>query len=166
MLPAYVPNSAAAAVGGGMPIDLGKTRSDGTRLFGDGKTIRGFFGGVACGCLIGGLQIIAQGSSALSFLPQHTPLSVILLATGALVGDMVKSFFKRRAGIERGASWPFVDQYDFVAGAFAFLIIGAPAFALSSLTLPVILTILILTPVLHRVVNIIGYKLGVKDVPW
>jgi CDP-2,3-bis-(O-geranylgeranyl)-sn-glycerol synthase len=166
MLPAYIPNSAAAALGGGRAIDGGLTWRDGKRLLGDGKTIRGFCGGVAVGCLAGWLQIIAQGSPVLASLPQMSPLPVFLLATGALVGDMVKSFFKRRAGIERGGNWPFVDQYDFVAGAFLFLFIGDPAFAFSVLTLPVVITILIITPILHRVVNIIGYKLGVKDVPW
>ena len=166
MLPAYVPNSAAAAVGGGIPIDCGRSWRDGKRILGDGKTIRGFCGGVACGCIVGLLQIMAQGYPAFSALPRMSILPVFLLATGALAGDMVKSFFKRRAGIERGGSWPFVDQYDFVVGAFFFLFIGDPAFAFSVLTLPVIITILIITPVLHRVVNIIGYKMGVKDVPW
>ncbi|PWR74153.1 CDP-2,3-bis-(O-geranylgeranyl)-sn-glycerol synthase [Methanospirillum lacunae] len=166
MLPAYVPNSAAAAVGGGIPIDGGHTWYDGKRILGDGKTIRGFFGGVACGCIIGILQIMAQGQPVFSMLPKLNIFSVLLLATGALVGDMVKSFFKRRAGIERGGKWPLVDQYDFVAGAFLFLFVGNPAFAFSVLTVPVIIAILIITPVLHRVVNIIGYKMGVKDVPW
>jgi CDP-2,3-bis-(O-geranylgeranyl)-sn-glycerol synthase len=166
MLPAYVPNSAAAAVGGGVPIDGGRCWSDKRRILGDGKTIRGFIGGVLCGCFIGGLQILAQTNALFSSLPAMNPLAIILLATGALVGDMVKSFFKRRAGIDRGGKWPIVDQYDFVVGAFVFLLIGDPTFASLTLTLPVIIAILIITPVLHRVVNIIGYKMGVKDVPW
>ncbi len=166
MLPAYVPNSAAAALGGGNPIDCNRTWRDGRRLLGDGKTIRGFFGGVAVGCIVGMIQIMLQGISPFSLLPSLTPLPVILLATGALVGDMVKSFFKRRAGIERGGAWPFVDQYDFVAGALLFLLAGDPAFALTHITIPIIIVILVITPVLHRVVNIIGYKIGVKDVPW
>jgi CDP-2,3-bis-(O-geranylgeranyl)-sn-glycerol synthase len=29
-----------------------------------------------------------------------------------------------------------------------------------------LLAVLIITPVLHRGVNIIGYKLGLKKVPW
>ena len=166
MLPAYVPNSAAAAIGGGAAIDGGLHWRDGRRLLGDGKTIRGFIGGVACGCIVGCIQILAQGFPLFSLLPALSFLPVVLLATGALAGDMVKSFFKRRAGIERGGKWPLIDQYDFVIGAFVFLIIGDHSFALSTLTLPVIITILIITPILHRVVNIIGYKMGVKDVPW
>lgn len=166
MLSAYVPNSAAAAVGGGPAIDGGLTWRDGRRILGDGKTIRGFFGGIACGCLIGGIQIYAQGFAPFSALPHLSVIPVFLLATGSLVGDMVKSFFKRRAGIDRGGKWPLVDQYDFVAGALVFLLIGDTTFALTTITLPVLIAILIITPVLHRVVNIIGYKIGVKDVPW
>jgi len=166
MLPAYVPNSAAAAVGGGTPIDGGRYWSDGRRLLGDGKTIRGFIGGVLCGCLVGGIQLFAQSYPPLSVLPQLNPWVIVLLATGALAGDMIKSFFKRRVGIGRGGKWPVIDQYDFVIGAFIFLIIGSPSFAGAYLTLPVIITILIITPILHRVVNIIGYKIGVKEVPW
>jgi CDP-2,3-bis-(O-geranylgeranyl)-sn-glycerol synthase len=166
MLPAYIPNPAAAAVGGGIPIDGGRCWSDGRRILGDGKTVRGFFGGVLCGCFIGGIQILAQSIPFFSILPALNPAAVVLLATGALVGDMVKSFFKRRVGIERGGKWQIVDQYDFVAGASIFLLIGDPAFTFSTFTLPVIIAILIITPALHRLVNIIGYKIGVKDVPW
>lgn len=166
MLPAYIPNSAAAAIKGTIPIDGGRTWQDGRRILGDGKTIRGFFGGVFCGCIIGIIQIILQGYAPFSLLPQLTLVPVILLATGALVGDMVKSFFKRRAGIDRGGKWPVVDQFDFVIGALIFLVIGAPAFAVETLNAPVVIAIIIITPVLHRVVNIIGYKIGVKEVPW
>ncbi len=166
MLPAYIPNPVAAAVGGGRPVDGGMVWRDGRRVLGDGKTIRGFAGGVLCGCLVGIIQIWLHDIPAFSFLPELRIIPVFLLATGALLGDMVKSFFKRRAGIERGGEWLLADQYDFVLGAWILTAVGAPSFVFSTLTLPIILVILIITPVLHRLVNIIGYKLGVKDVPW
>ena len=34
------------------------------------------------------------------------------------------------------------------------------------MTLPILIVILILTPVLHRSVNIIGYRIKVKKEPW
>ena len=105
-------------------------------------------------------------SSRLAGLPEHTLLSVTLLATGALLGDLVKSFFKRRFGKERGTKWPIADQYDLVAGAFLLLLIGDPAWLFATVTLPVFLIILIITPVLHRATNIIGYMFKVKEVPW
>ncbi|MCU0631554.1 MAG: CDP-2,3-bis-(O-geranylgeranyl)-sn-glycerol synthase [Methanolinea sp.] len=166
MLPAYVPNSVAAALGGGRPIDNGRTLSDGRRLFGDGKTYRGFFMGVAGGILAGGVQIWLQGVFSLAFLPVQTFLSVVLLAAGALLGDLAKSFFKRRLGKASGERWPIADQYDLVAGAFLMLAIFDLPWLMQAVTLPVLFWILVLTPILHKTANVIGYLTGVKDVPW
>ena len=89
MVPAYVPNSAAALLGGGTPIDFGRTCSDGKRVFGDGKTYRGFFGGVLCGVLVGLVQIWIWSSFGLTALPHHTLLSVMLLAAGEGAGRVL-----------------------------------------------------------------------------
>lgn len=166
MLPAYLPNSAAAVFGGGTPIDLGRTFSDGRRVFGDGKTYRGFFGGVLSGVLVGLVEILAASAFGLDMLPRHTILSVILLATGALLGDLIKSFFKRRLGKERGESWIIADQYDLVIGSLLLVLLVYPEWLVENITLPILVWIIILTPLLHRVVNIIGYYIGVKEVPW
>ncbi|HUU76566.1 MAG TPA: CDP-2,3-bis-(O-geranylgeranyl)-sn-glycerol synthase [Methanoregulaceae archaeon] len=166
MLPAYVPNPVAAATGGGSPIDSGRNFSDGKRIFGDGKTIRGFFAGVGAGILVGLLQIGIRDIAGLSQLPELTIFTVFLLASGALVGDLIKSFFKRRLGKKRGERWPVADQYDLVAGAFLFLILFDYQWVVSTVTPLIFLWILILTYLLHRTVNIIGFKLKVKDVPW
>ena len=166
MLPAYVPNPVAALCGGGTPIDFGKNYSDGKRIFGDGKTYRGLVIGILAGIITGLILIWCAGQFPAAGLPGHTPLSITLLATGALLGDLVKSFFKRRFGKERGTKWPVADQYDLVAGAFLLLLIGDPAWLFTMVTLPVFLIILIITPVLHRATNIIGYILKVKEVPW
>jgi CDP-2,3-bis-(O-geranylgeranyl)-sn-glycerol synthase len=166
MLPAYVPNPAAALLGGGTPIDLGKNYSDGNRIFGNGKTWRGLITGILAGIITGLILIWLAGGFPLASLPKHTLLSVTLLATGALLGDLVKSFFKRRFGMGRGTKWPIADQYDLVAGAFLLLLIGDPAWLFAMVTLPVFLIICIITPVLHRATNIIGYMFKVKEVPW
>jgi CDP-2,3-bis-(O-geranylgeranyl)-sn-glycerol synthase len=166
MLPAYLPNPAAVVGGGGTPIDLGRRLSDGKRILGDGKTYRGFLVGVVAGVVIGVVQIaIQQGFPALP-VPAHTYLSVFLLAVGALTGDAVKSFFKRRAGKERGAKWPIADQYDLVAGALLFLALFDLPWFLAEITPLRFVIILILTPLLHRLVNIVGYAAHLKDVPW
>jgi len=166
MLPAYLPNPVAALCGGGVPIDFGRNYSDGKRVFGDGKTYRGLVVGILAGILVGLVQIWAAGQYGWTFLPQQTILSVLLLAVGALLGDLLKSFFKRRFGRERGAPWPVADQYDLVAGAFILLIVFDLQWFLAAVTLPVLVTILILTPVLHRAMNILGYLVKVKEVPW
>ena len=166
MLPAYVPNPVAALAGGGTPVDLGKNYSDGNRIFGDGKTYRGLFAGILAGIITGLLLIWITGQCPAVSLPRHTLLSVTLLATGALLGDLVKSFFKRRLGKGRGTKWPLADQYDLVAGAFLLLLAGEPAWLFANVTLTVFIIILIITPVLHRATNIIGYILRIKEVPW
>ena len=166
MLPAYIPNPVAALLGGGTPIDLGRNFSDGKRIFGDGKTWRGLVTGILAGIITGLILIWLCGRFPLAGLPVHTLLSVILLATGALLGDLVKSFFKRRYGKERGTKWPVADQYDLVAGAFLLLLIFDPAWLFATVTLTVFLVILIITPVLHRATNIVGYIFKVKEVPW
>jgi CDP-2,3-bis-(O-geranylgeranyl)-sn-glycerol synthase len=166
MIPAYVPNSAAAVFGGGTPIDLGKRWSDGRKVFGDGKTYRGFLGGMFCGILAGLVEIWVWSSFNLTALPRQTLLSIALLAAGALLGDLVKSFFKRRLGKERGESWPLADQYDLVIGSFVLILLVYPQWLFENITLPIAAWIVIITPILHRVVNIIGYYIGVKEVPW
>jgi len=90
----------------------------------------------------------------------------------ALVGDAVKSYFKRRRGKEGGAPWVPFDQLDFVlfglAAALAFSWLLAPHWVWDALTgewlVPA--TIILLTPALHFVVNVLGYWLRLKEVPW
>jgi CDP-2,3-bis-(O-geranylgeranyl)-sn-glycerol synthase len=166
MVPAYLPNSAAAVFGGGTPIDFGKTLGDGRRIFGNGKTYRGFFGGVLCGVLVGLVEIWAASAFDLAMLPRQTLLSVTLLAAGALLGDLAKSFLKRRLGKERGESWFLADQYDLVVGSFLLILLIYPQWLFENITLPIAVWIVVMTPLLHRVVNIIGYYIGVKEVPW
>lgn len=166
MLPAYLPNNIAAIGGGGTPIDFGKKWTDNKRIFGDGKTIRGFILGVFAGILIGFCQIFAENSGMVPWFFPHSMIAVITLAFGSLLGDMIKSFFKRRKGIERGGEWFLIDQYDFVIGALLLTLLCDPEWMINTMNFSLIITILVITPLLHRTVNIIGYKMGLKKVPW
>jgi CDP-2,3-bis-(O-geranylgeranyl)-sn-glycerol synthase len=165
MLPAYVPNSAAAVLGGGRPIDRGRNWRDGRRLLGDGKTWRGLAGGILAGIAVGAIGIWVQALAGWQ-IPSHIPVTVCTFAAGALLGDLVKSFAKRRLGKAPGDPWPVADQYDLVAGALLLTALLAPSWLLSTITPPILLWILVATPVLHRVTNIAGHRLGVKRVPW
>ena len=165
-MPAYVPNPVAAFLGGGTPIDGGKNYRDGRRIFGQGKTWRGFGAGVAAGIVVGILQILVYDAAGFSRLPELTVPVVCILSFGALFGDLVKSFFKRRLGKDRGAPWLIADQYDLVIGSLLLLLIFEYSWVVANITLPVLFWILVVTPLLHRAVNIIGYIAGIKDVPW
>lgn len=173
-LPAYAANPTAVLFGGGRPVDGGRVCRDGRRMLGDGKTWPGTFGGIMCGIMLGLLASAIAWGFSIESLQFGEPLAAlwacILLATGSMAGDMLGSFIKRRGGRARGAKTPILDQYDFVIGGILFLLVGYPSWLFENywegtgwLSL---LTIIILTPILHRAVNIAGYKMGKKDVPW
>ncbi|MEM2925359.1 MAG: CDP-2,3-bis-(O-geranylgeranyl)-sn-glycerol synthase [Methanocellales archaeon] len=168
MLPAYLPNPAAAIFGGGLPIDLGKYFFDGKRILGDGKTFRGLICGTACGIAIGIIQhYFAKKVNMPDFGDYPNFLQIVfLLSFGALLGDLLKSFFKRRLGYERGAKLPLVDQLDLVFGAWMLTFIFARDWFQANFDIWIIATGIIITPLLHRIVNIIGYKIGAKKEPW
>jgi CDP-2,3-bis-(O-geranylgeranyl)-sn-glycerol synthase len=154
ILPAYVANAVPVVLGGGRPIDGGMQFVDGRRIFGAGKTVRGFLAGVAAGTSVGLLQSLFAG--ALSY---YLALG-FLIALGALVGDLLGSFIKRRLGIKQGRAAPGLDQLSFVVVA----LIAASPLALPSWE--VVLTIIIITPPIHLATNFGGYKLGLKSRPY
>ena len=168
MLPAYIPNNCAALFGGGTPLDGGRIFSDGRRLLGDGKTFRGTFAGTVCGVLVGLLQNqIAPFVGLPSFGTGYEQLPILLgLSLGAMLGDIVAAFFKRRMGLQRGAPLFIIDQLDFVIGAWLMILFIAPDWFMLHFTSTIILIVLIITPILHRITNIIGYRMGAKREPW
>ena len=169
MLPAYIPNPLAAVFGGGKPIDGGQTMKDGRRILGDGKTYRGLLAGIICGLLVGLLQmrLVSGGFAVFDVtLPTFSVTVILAMSCGSLFGDMFMSFFKRRLGLKRGAPLPVIDQLDFVLGAWLFTYILSPEWFTATFSFWIIVTVLIITPVLHLVSNIIGYFIGVKNEPW
>ncbi|MBA7625651.1 hypothetical protein ES703_33083 [subsurface metagenome] len=154
ILPAYVANATPVVLGGGRPIDAGKKFTDGRPIFGAGKTVQGFLAGLVAGTFVGLLQGIAAGT-----LSRYLALG-FLLALGALLGDLLGSFIKRRLGIKRGGLAPGLDQLSFVVVALL---------AASPLALPsweIVLTIIIITLPIHLATNFGGYKLGLKSKPY
>lgn len=168
LLPAYVPNNFAVVLGGLKPMDFGKNFLDGKRVFGDGKTFSGFFGGILGGIFVANLQKILErvlGVSIFSSLRyEDFFLLTFALAFGAMLGDLLGSFIKRRFGFERGESFPLLDQLAFLAVAIAVASLTTAFWNLFSVT-EIVLAFLI-TPALHFAVNFIAFKLKLKDVPW
>jgi len=174
MVPALVPNSAAVLFGGGTPMDFGKSWR-GKRILGDGKTWRGFFGGAFTGLGIGAAQIMAtvslgeQDTFGYGDFPWAMAI-VAALSFGAMTGDCIGSFMKRRMGVDRGRKAPGLDQYNFVIGAVVFVLVVSPGWFMEHFSegngIWGLILFLIVVPVLHRSANIIGYKLGKKNVPW
>jgi len=168
MLPAYVPNNAAVVAGGGRPIDGGRTWGE-KRVLGDGKTWRGTAAGILAGVALAAvLSAIAEpASSAIGIdVPAFTPFAAIGLAAGAMLGDILASFLKRRSGRQRGAMFPGLDQLDFVVVSLPLTALLAFEWFRAVFTWEVILVVVILTPILHVTTNVIAYKLGLKNEPW
>ncbi len=173
-LPAFVANPMAVVFGGGTPIDFGRTLSDGERIFGDGKTWRGLVGGTASGAVLGLLLSlpfeILDPASSWSFGPPAGAFGAsAVLAFGALLGDLGGAFIKRRMHKPRGAKAPLLDQYDFVVGGLL-VSLAIPTWSVprffSGDALLGLLAIIVITPALHRTVNLVGYRIGKKHEPW
>ena len=151
IFPAYCANATPVLAGGGTKMDFGKNFIDGKRIFGNNKTFKGFFFGLAIGIFVGLLEVMFF----------HFPLLFsILTPTGALLGDLVGAFLKRRLGIIPGGMLPIVDQVDFVVGALVF------SLPLAIVSWELALTVLLITPPIHLFTNFIAFELKLKKHPW
>ncbi len=170
-IPAFVANPGAVITGGHFILDRGKT-FHGKRILGDGKSLSGFIGGSLIGVISGiiiyyiiefaHIGLGNYGNSIVSALPV-----LFAMSFGSLTGDITGSFIKRRLGMKRGAKGSLLDQWPFVLMSFLFIFIFTRHFFMEFYgNFIAIILILVLTPPLHRGVNILGYKLKMKDVPW
>ncbi len=173
-LPAMLPNSAAVVFGGKTKIDFGRSWH-GKRIFGDGKSWRGFFGGAFSGILLG---LILIGISALFGSEDYWGYGgfwgnvgiLACLSFGAVLGDLTAAFIKRRLGLARGAKAPILDQYDFVIGALLVTALFYPDWIYATYVegwhICALIFLLLIMFGIHRAMNIIGYKAGLKKEPW
>jgi CDP-2,3-bis-(O-geranylgeranyl)-sn-glycerol synthase len=146
-LPAYIANATPVLLGGGPPLDGGRTWVDDQPLFGDHKTVRGTLSGIIVGITVGILQT-------------HF-LRGVLLSIGAIGGDIVISFIKRRIKLEPGAMFPIADQMGFIVFAVLLVSLAQP-----SPTWERAVAILIATLPIHYITNVIAWVLKLKRNPW
>ena len=104
-IPALAANPGAVLTGGKGRMDLGKNFIDGKRIFGDGKTVSGYLGGILVGAFFGFMVYVPL--SYFSLFPDDPGYIYLLFAChilswGSLTGDLLGSFTKRRMGIEKG----------------------------------------------------------------
>ncbi len=156
-LPGYFANMAPVLLRwipyGGKPIH--------EKLFGGHKTWRGLFAAVLVGGLVFWLQqvLYAQGFQkwALIDYADFSPWFGFLQGAGVILGDLVKSYYKRKQGIRPGQPWWGWDQLDFVIGGIAagFVLYVPPA--------EIVLVLVVLSPILHLLANNVGYLLKIKE---
>ena len=167
MLPAYFANMAPVIVNKinffVFPVDFNKKLNK-NPIFGKNKTFRGIIFGIVFAVIISYFQFILYGNlffKGISFFNyKNWLLFGFLMGLGALVGDLVKSFFKRRLGIKPGARCVPFDQTDFVIGALIFI---APIFGL---TLKIFFVSLLLSFVLHIITNHFAFYTRIRNEKW
>jgi len=152
-IPTYVANSTPVLLGGGTSIDQGRKFIDGRPILGANKTIKGF----AYGLILGSVAGLAE---AALFANYRLVLAGIVASIGALLGDLLGAFVKRRANIPPGNPLPIVDQLDFVLGA---LLLTSP---LLEISLGTILILVTATVPIHLLSNAVAYALRLKKRAW
>ncbi|MEM4865067.1 MAG: CDP-archaeol synthase, partial [Acidilobaceae archaeon] len=85
----------------------------------------------------------------------------VFSSLGAMSGDLVSSFLKRRIGLKRGAPAPLLDQLNFYVGAIAFLYLAKFRFSLE-----VVIVLGVISGLAHFLANALAYALKLKEVPW
>ena len=119
-LPLFIKNGLATL---SVPIDFGAKIGD-KEIFGKNKTWRGLLVGIITGILVAGLQAWLYKNN--NFFMKNTIIDYnkinfilfgILLGGGALLGDLVESFIKRRLKLPSGRPWFPWDQSDWIIGA-------------------------------------------------
>lgn len=138
----------------------------GKRLLGDHKTVRGFLAAVIVGILSCSLEVFIYSNyfSIREIIPvdYYTINPVILgalLGFGALAGDSIKSFFKRRVNIEPGTSWFPFDQIDYIVGGVLFSLLYI------KLSFGKYIVLFIIWFLLHLLMTFFGYFFKLRHKP-
>ena len=148
------------------PIDGGRTFL-GKPVLGPHKTWRGLLSGILIGTIVFAIQkamvshIVLLGSFTASI--NYPRLSVFVLGPlfgiGALGGDALKSFFKRRVNVPSGSSWFPFDQIDYILGGIVATV------SVVRLTIAQYVWVTGIWLVLHIIVSYFGYRLHLKENP-
>ena len=182
LLPTYVANGTAPlSLGRGPKMDFGrKWPGDGRPWLGQSKTWAGFLIGGTIGLLVGLFEqyLLLAAPPSLQIVPAFAAslgsavLPVALISYGALIGDALGSFVKRRIGMESGGRSPLLDQLPFILVPMALIGVFVPNLFLTAFWpggmagVLIVSWVVILSLFLHAGFNLVGYFAGLKKVPW
>lgn len=155
MLPVYLANMAPPFVrfwpGWNPPISI--------PLLGSHKTVVGFAAGVAVAVAAAFIQSRLRWDGSLLW-PSHWLAAGFAAGFGAMAGDSLKSFFKRRLRIAPGQRWIPFDQLDFILGGLVALSFFV---RLDWIDIALICAISFVGDVL---VNQLSFYLGIRETRW
>jgi len=170
MLPAYLANMApvfATKIFGtkfAYPLDC-NLKINNKEILGKNKTWRGLISGILVGILMVYLQAYFYNFNFFKNLSLFNYQAIdyisygFLFGLGVILGDAVKSFFKRRINLKPGEKWFPWDQLDFLGGLILILFVYLPPWY-------IFLLIILISPFLPLASNWLGYKLKIKKVSW
>jgi len=164
-LPALIANGAPVIFIGKViknpkPLDRGRKFIDGRPVLGPNKTIEGFL----IGCLFGLVVGIAYA------LITHNIFFMLYgftMGLGAMIGDSINSFIKRRINIRSGDPFVPMDQLSFIVISYVFIkLLELDRLCGIEVTLAHFSMIVVIVMILHPLTNMISYLIGLKDKPW
>ena len=147
------------------PVDFGR-KFKGQPILGKNKCWRGVIFGILIGILVAGLQLWLYRFSFIKEISLfgYSEINILafgfLISAGAVFGDLLFAFIKRRLKMEPGARFIPFDQTNYVIGAALFLTIFL------KINILIWITVFILTLFLHLIFNRIGYLLGLHKNKW
>lgn len=147
------------------PIDFDK-KFLGKPFLGTHKTWRGAVCGIILGMIVVWVQVwlyrfpSIQKISFIDYYRSDIWLFSLLISAGAVFGDLLFAFIKRRINMEPGAMFMPFDQTNYVVGAAIFLT------PLLGFNIMVWTTLFVATFLLHVVFNRIGYLSGLHPNKW
>ena len=167
MLPAYFANMAPVIVRRinflKIPIDFYR-KIENKPVFGMNKTFRGLVFGVSFAIIISYLQhfIYVNGIFIdLAFTDYANWLLFgFLMGFGAIFGDLIESFVKRRLNYAPGRAFVPFDQIDFVVGALVFV------YPIVILSMNKVLAIIVLSFILHITINHLAFYTDIRREKW
>ncbi len=132
------------------------------KLFGKHKTWRGLLLAPLMSIIVFWLQKVAFSNGFTSWaLIDYADFSLLLgflLGAGAILGDLVKSYYKRKGGLAPGERWIPFDQVDFIIGG---LVLSWFVYVPSA---KVVLILLIAGFFLQIIFKYLGFVLKLSDV--
>lgn len=142
-----------------VPIDVLVKRPG---LFGSHKTLRGILIAPIAGILAFAIQKFLGNNTAiagLGFFPYATMTLWFgfFAGLGAIIGDLLRAWVKRRLGIRPGGRFVPFDQMDYLFGGIFFTL------GFYQPTWNVVLGTLFAGIFLHIVINLAGHGLGLKE---